>query len=191
MSLQPWGGRAAEEPDSPASHTSLDLVQRAEVLALADFDKPLHVATLAHALAVSERTLRKAFKSTYGLSPCRHLRMLRLSRVRRALLSAHDQVVTVTKIATEFGFAELGRFSVEYRKVFGESPSVTLRRSSRLCEKQNCRGNELRGIGLLLEGDAYPLVPGTPNALSTSANKELASTGFQKESRHTSLIVLI
>ena len=57
MSLQPWGGRTAEEPDSPASHTSLDLVQRAEVLALADFDKPLHVATLAHALAVSERTL--------------------------------------------------------------------------------------------------------------------------------------
>jgi hypothetical protein len=43
-------------------------------------------------------------------------------------LSVHDQVVTVTEIATNFGFAELGRFSVEYRKVFGESPSVTLRR---------------------------------------------------------------
>ena len=144
MSLQPWGGRAAEDPDRRASNSSLNLVQRAEVLALADLDKPLHVATLAHTLAVSERTLRKAFQNTYGLSPCRHLRMLRLSRVRRALLSAHDQVVTVTKIATEFGFAELGRFSVEYRKVFGESPSVTLRRASRRYEKPNCRGNDLR-----------------------------------------------
>jgi AraC-like DNA-binding protein len=181
MSLQPWGARVAEEPDGRVSHSSLNLVQRAEVLALADLDKSLHVATLAHTLAVSERTLRKAFKNTYGLSPCRHLRMLRLSRVRRALLSAHDQVVTVTEIATEFGFAELGRFSVEYRKVFGESPSVTLRRSSRRYEKPNCRGNDLRGIGLLLEGDAYPLVPGTPNALSTSANKELASRGFRKK----------
>jgi AraC-like DNA-binding protein len=179
MSLQPWGGRAAEEPDRPASHSSLNLVQRAEMLALADLDKPLHVATLAHALAVSERTLRKAFKNTYGLSPCRHLRMLRLSRVRRALLSAHDQVVTVTKIATEFGFAELGRFSVEYRKVFGESPSVTLRRASRLYEKPNCRGNDLRGSGRLF--DPYPLVPGTPNALSTAASKELTCRGFRKK----------
>jgi hypothetical protein len=30
-----------------------------------------------------------------------------------------------------FGFVELGRFSVEYRKVFGESPSQTLHRASR------------------------------------------------------------
>ena len=189
MSLQPWGGRAAEDPDRPASHSSLNLVQRAEVLALADLDKPLHVATLAHTLAVSERTLRKAFQNTYGLSPCRHLRMLRLSRVRRALLSAHDQVVTVTKIATEFGFAELGRFSVEYRKVFGESPSVTLRRASRRCEKQNRRGNDLRRRGRLFESDPYPLVlmPGTPNALSTSANKELACRGFRKKAARPAL----
>jgi AraC-like DNA-binding protein len=52
--------------------------------------------------------------------------MLRLSQVRGALLSARGQLVTVTEIATDFGFAELGRFSVEYRKVFGESPSETL-----------------------------------------------------------------
>jgi len=38
--------------------------------------------------------------------------------------------VTVTEIATSFGFVELGRFSVEYRKVFGESPSETLGRHS-------------------------------------------------------------
>lgn len=187
MILQPWGGRVAEAPDGRASHSSLNLVQRAEVLALADLDKPLHVATLAHTLAVSERTLRKAFKNTYGLSPCRHLRMLRLSQVRRALLSAHDQVMTVTKIATEFGFAELGRFSVEYRKVFGESPSVTLRRASRLCEKQNCRGNNLPGIGPIFEDDAYPLVPGTPNALSTAANQELACKGFRKKATRPAL----
>jgi transcriptional regulator GlxA family with amidase domain len=131
MNVHPWGGRVAEESDRRASQSSLDLVQRAEMLALADLDKPLHVADLSHILGVSERTLCRAFKSKHGVPPCRHLRMLRLFRVRQALLSAHDHVVTVTGITTSFGFAELGRFSVEYRKVFGESPSVTLRRASR------------------------------------------------------------
>jgi AraC-like DNA-binding protein len=106
------------------------LVECAEKLALADLDKPLHISALCRALAVSERTLRKAFYRTHGIPPCRHLRMMRLSQARRALLSADPDIVTVTEIATGFGFIELGRFSVEYRKVFGESPSQTLQRPS-------------------------------------------------------------
>jgi len=102
------------------------LVQRAEKLALTYDDKPLQVSALSRALGVSERTLRKLFNEIHGRPPSRHLRMLRLSEVRRALLSARGHPVTVTEIATDFGFAELGRFSVEYRKAFGESPSTTL-----------------------------------------------------------------
>jgi AraC-like DNA-binding protein len=108
-----------------ASDARSYLVQRAEKLALA-YDGNLQVSALSRALGVSERTLRKLFNEILGRPPSRHLRMLRLSEVRRALLAARGQPVTVTEIATDFGFAELGRFSVEYRKVFGESPSETL-----------------------------------------------------------------
>jgi len=103
-----------------------DLVERAETLILADIGEPLHISALCLALAVSERTLRKAFYKVRSHAPCRHLRMLRLSEARKALLAVDHRPMTVTEIATSFGFLELGRFSVEYRKVFGESPSQTL-----------------------------------------------------------------
>jgi transcriptional regulator GlxA family with amidase domain len=121
---------ATEPSITPTSKTQSDLVKRAEQLTLADLDQPLHISALCRALAVSERTLRKAFLGKHGVPPCRHLRLLRLSHARRALLSADRNLVTVTEIATGFGFVELGRFSVEYRKVFGESPSQTLQRAS-------------------------------------------------------------
>src|SRR6476661_4909139 len=114
------------QSDRQAGDSRSYLVQRAEKLALAYVDKPLQVSALSRALGVSERTLRKLFNEILGRPPSRHLRMLRLSEVRRALLAARGQPVTVTEIATDFGFAALGEFSVEYRKVFGESPSETL-----------------------------------------------------------------
>lgn len=126
MTIHWWTAVAAQTSSARESKPCRDLVGQAEKLALADLDEPLHISALCRVLAVSERTLRKAFRKTYGLPPCRHLRMLRLSQARRALLAADCTRVTVTEIATSFGFVELGRFSVEYRKVFGESPSQTL-----------------------------------------------------------------
>jgi AraC-like DNA-binding protein len=37
----------------------------------------------------------------------------------------------VTRTALAFGFAHLGRFSASYRRMFGETPSETLRRVRR------------------------------------------------------------
>jgi hypothetical protein len=46
---------------------------------------------------------------------------------RRALIQTAPGTATVTDIATASGW-ELGRFAVEYRALFGEAPSASLRR---------------------------------------------------------------
>jgi AraC-like DNA-binding protein len=108
------------------------LVAEAENLALADITGIVRISALCRALGVHQRTLRKAFVKVCGLAPCRRLRMLRMAQARQALLSADCEPVTVTEVATCFGFMELGRFSVEYREAFGESPSQTLSRACRM-----------------------------------------------------------
>src|SRR5262245_60855989 len=131
MTVHYWPENLSGISKPSTNRTWHDLVDQAEKIALTEPESRLHISALCSALAVSERTLRKAFRTVHGAPPCRHLRMQRLSQARRALLSADGNLATVTEIATLFGFVELGRFSVEYRKVFGESPSETLQRGVR------------------------------------------------------------
>ena len=88
----------------------------------------LSVELLASAAGVSERTLRNAYQQYFGLAPVRYLNRRALHQVRRALQGADPSVATVTQIATQFGVWELGRFARDYRFLFGELPSETLRR---------------------------------------------------------------
>jgi len=120
--VDPQGDRAA--PDGPKfSHERV--VRRAED-ALADkLDAPIYVADLCDRAGVSERTLRNAFQSLYGMSPIRFIQLRRLHQVRRALRSG--ALGSVTEAALRYGFGNLGRFAVEYRQLFGESPSRTRR----------------------------------------------------------------
>jgi AraC-like DNA-binding protein len=96
----------------------------------ADLASPLGIADLIAVSGVAGRTLFKHFKDAYGVSPMQYLRSVRFDRVRDALLSA-THADSVSAIALGWGFTHLGRFSVEYRQRYGESPSETLARSER------------------------------------------------------------
>jgi AraC-like DNA-binding protein len=90
--------------------------------------RPIYINEVCAAVGVSARTLSLRCSERLGMSPHRYLFLRRMHQVRRVLVRSDPTTTTVTDVATDHGFWELGRFSVAYRGLFGESPSTTLRR---------------------------------------------------------------
>ena len=107
-------------------HTTI--IARFEDILAANYDRPLHLPEICAAIGVSERTLRVSCMEHLGMGPIRYLWLRRMHLAHRALVRTAPGTATVTEIATDNGFWELGRFAVAYRALFGEAPSTSLRR---------------------------------------------------------------
>jgi AraC-like DNA-binding protein len=89
-------------------------------------EEPVYLADLCAAAGVSERTLRTCCYESLGMGPKQYLLRRRMALARQALQHGNAAETTVTQIAAQYGFWQFGRFSVEYKALFGEMPSTTL-----------------------------------------------------------------
>jgi AraC-like DNA-binding protein len=119
-------GDAADARSANCHHGAV--VRRLEEFLEANFYDTIYVHELCKATGVSYPTLRGCCQEQLGMSPKRYLWLRRMNLAHRALRVADPVTATVTEIATKHGFWELGRFSVAYHGLFGEPPSVSLRR---------------------------------------------------------------
>jgi transcriptional regulator GlxA family with amidase domain len=110
-------------------------IRHAEEYIDAHAHQHIGLATLAAVTGVSIRTLTAAFRSHRGYTPMALLRLRRFELARKRLLAAAE--TTVAAVARSCGFAHLGRFSVGYRTIFGESASQALRRARKLRSHQS------------------------------------------------------
>lgn len=85
------------------------------------------VADLAATAGVSGRTLQRQFREFLRKTPWTVLTDLRFEEARRELLLGLPET-RVMDVALRHGFSHYGRFSVEYRRRFDETPSTTLKR---------------------------------------------------------------
>ena len=115
-------GRQATGRDGPA------YLKKAEDFLCANLDSPVTRDRLAEAAGVSIRTLSRAFTKHHGMGPLAFLKQRRLDAAYRDLLGAEPGTVSVTDTAVRYGFAHMGKFAIEYRQAFGESPSRSLAR---------------------------------------------------------------
>ena len=104
----------------------------AKVLELVDASEGarLCIHDLCGAAGVAERTLRNFFHEYFGIAPMRLLKLRQLGAIRAALFAAATGE-KVNSIATAFGISDFSLFGHNYKALFGESPSHTLRTAAK------------------------------------------------------------
>ncbi|WP_244564505.1 AraC family transcriptional regulator [Rhizobium sullae] len=113
-----------ERPVSPAMPRQM---KRAIDYMMANIARAVSVEEVARDAGVSTRALQAAFKQFKNTTPLNHLRQLRLEGARKDLLLGHQDSVSISDIARQWGFRHVGRFSILYRETFGEMPTETRR----------------------------------------------------------------
>src|SRR5712664_2838170 len=121
-------------PHRPSSKSLLPRgVRRALDPMRANVGRDWSVTELAGVAGVSSRTLQRQFRIFLGKAPRAALRDIRFDSARRELLRRLSDA-KVTDVALRYGLAHCGRFSVEYRRRYGETPSQTLKRQAVLAD---------------------------------------------------------
>ena len=104
-----------------------DLVKQAEEYMRTHLEAPITLMSLCKALHISKRPLNYGFQEVFGVSPMAYLKTLRLQSVRTQLQLADPETTAIAEIANRFNFQSLGHFSRDYKTMFGELPSETLK----------------------------------------------------------------
>src|SRR5437762_5869137 len=104
-------------------------VRRAVDAMHADAGHTRSVTELAAVAGVSSRTLQRQFLAFLRKTPRTMLRDISFERARHELLQG-SLGARVMDVALRSGFPHCGRFSGEYRRRYGETPSQTLKRQA-------------------------------------------------------------
>ena len=114
--------------DQTKGIASSGVVRRAEEYMEANLGRPIGMSDVAEQCACSRTKLFQAFKKERDWTPLQFLVRRRMEHARRRLLAPADGV-TVSAVALDCGYANFSRFAQQYRKLFGETPSMTLNRA--------------------------------------------------------------
>lgn len=113
----------------PAPAPASAVISKAGEYIEANMAQPLTPTDIAAAVGVSVRSLQRGFREHHGCTPVEFVRSVRLRRVHDVLAASSPETTSVAVVASAWGFSHLGRFAAEYRRMYGVSPSQTLRHS--------------------------------------------------------------
>ena len=123
-----WMGNSVSgfRPEGPDPRQRQGVAKLARDYLEANFRETVRMQDLCNATGVSVRTLQRYFRNYFGVTITEFLKAVRLDAAHRMLVMANPAEESVTSIALRHGFTHLGRFSLDFRNLFGESPSQIL-----------------------------------------------------------------
>ncbi len=104
------------------------IVERVDAYVRSRPDHLVTVSELCSALSISRRALQVGFQDVLGVSPHAYIRTISLNGVRSHLKNASSPYASVQDAAAAYGFWHMSQFAVDYRQLFGERPSDTIKR---------------------------------------------------------------
>lgn len=113
--------------EKTTTNTRKRIVQRAIKNVRAPFSSELTIPELAKKTFCSVRTLEYSFSAVLGMSPSLYLKKQKLNKVRKVLLT--DKNSSIKEIFDAMKIKNHGRFSSDYKNMFGELPSYTKKQS--------------------------------------------------------------
>ena len=84
----------------------------------------LQVPEICRAIGASGRVLRACCAQVLGISVGHYIHLRRLRQIHQALLSAEGRAGAMTEVIRRYGFTDLRRFVMVYRRAFGEAPML-------------------------------------------------------------------
>jgi AraC-like DNA-binding protein len=103
-------------------------VEKARSFIAVNLHEDIKLSDIANSVGVCPRLLQKAFSQHCGCSPMQFLTQTRLHRIRQDLEQSAISV-KITDVMMRYGFIQGGKFAKEYRQLFGENPSETLKQA--------------------------------------------------------------
>ena len=113
--------------NSDTSDASPVYLRRAEEYIEAHWKEGVSIEKLTEITGQSARAIFNAFRQYRGYSPMAFEKTVRLKQANELLKVPHPRT-TVTEVAFACGFSNLGHFAKDYRAMFMEQPSETIRR---------------------------------------------------------------
>lgn len=105
------------------------LVHEAREYMMNNLGCPITLKDLCQALHAGSRTISYGFQDIFGISPMAYLKIMRLHSVRQVLKNADSETTKIIDVANQYGFWSAGHFTRDYKMLFGELPSITLKKS--------------------------------------------------------------
>jgi AraC-like DNA-binding protein len=128
LALTLYPEKFLEQSERSSTTVSTRHVSRVCEYVMANISRPITLTELEQLAHMSRRALHNAFQTVYRQSPMEWVREQRLL-ASRALLHKPNGIQTVTQALYACGFTNPSLFASLYLRRFGESPSVTLKRS--------------------------------------------------------------